>query len=79
LIIRHAAGYHSLLAGLGHADVAVGQWVLAGEPVGSLTAPDDKDAGAPLYVELRREGRPVDPQSRLVSRDQKAEDTRVRE
>src|SRR5262249_15278651 len=36
LIIRHSAGYHSVLAGLGHVDVTTGQWLLAGEPVGSL-------------------------------------------
>lgn len=78
LIIRHAGGYHSLLAGLGHVDVMTGQWLLAGEPVGSL--PDaDKGAGANFYFELSRAGRPVDPQSRLASRDQKTEDTRVRE
>jgi murein hydrolase activator len=79
LIIRHAGGYHSLLAGLGHVDVTMGQWLLAGEPVGSLSDADDKGTGATLYFELRRDGRPVDPQSRLGSRDQKTEDIRVRE
>ena len=79
LIIRHAGGYHSLLAGLGHVDVTTGQWLLAGEPVGSLPDADDKGAGANCYFELRGDGRPVDPQSRLGSRDQKTEDTRVRE
>jgi septal ring factor EnvC (AmiA/AmiB activator) len=79
LIIRHGGGYHSLLAGLGHVDVTAGQWLLAGEPVGSLPDNDDKGAGATFYFELRRDGRPVDPQSRLVGRDQKIEDTRVRE
>ena len=79
LIIRHGGGYHSLLAGLGHVDVTTGQWLLAGEPVGSLADGDDKSAGATFYLELRRDGRPVDPQSRLGSRDQKTEETRVRE
>ncbi|HTQ34188.1 MAG TPA: peptidoglycan DD-metalloendopeptidase family protein [Stellaceae bacterium] len=79
LIIRHGGGYHSLLAGLGHVDVTTGQWLLAGEPVGSLAEADENSAGATLYFELRREERPVDPQSRLASRDQKTEDTRVRE
>lgn len=79
LIIRHGGGYHSLLAGLGHVDVTTGQWLLAGEPVGSLPAGDGKNAGATFYFELRREGRAVDPQSRLGSRDQKTEETRVRE
>jgi septal ring factor EnvC (AmiA/AmiB activator) len=79
LIIRHAGGYHSLLAGLGHVDVTTGQWLLAGEPVGSLPDADNKGASATFYLELRRDGRPVDPQSRLGTRDQKTEDTRVRE
>jgi len=79
LIIRHAGGYHSLLAGLGRVGVTTGQWLLAGEPVGSLPDADDKGASATFYLELRRDGRPVDPQSRLGSRDQKTEDTRVRE
>jgi murein hydrolase activator len=79
LIIRHGGGYHSLLAGFGHVDVTTGQWLLAGEPVGSVADADEKGASASLYLELRRDGRPVDPQSRLASRDQKTEETRVRE
>lgn len=79
LIIRHGGGYHSLLAGLGRVDVKAGQWLLAGEPVGSLADADDKDGAATVYLELRRDERPVDPQSRLASRDLKTEDTRVRE
>ena len=79
LIIRHGGGYHSLLAGLGRVDVMNGQWLLAGEPVGGLPDAEDKGTGTTFYFELRRDGRPVDPQSRLGSRDQKSEDTRVRE
>jgi len=79
LIIRHSGGYHSLLAGLGQADVAIGQWLLSGEPIGTLAGADDKNASATFYMELRRDGRPVDPQSRLASRDEKTEDNRVRE
>src|SRR5439155_19032465 len=36
LIIRHGDAYHAVLAALGRVDVAVGQWVLAGEPVGAM-------------------------------------------
>ncbi len=79
LIIRHAGGYHSLLTGLGRVDVTMGQWLLAGEPVGSLPDVGDKGAGAGFYFQLGRDGRPVDPQPWLASRDQKTEDTRVRE
>ncbi len=35
LIIDHGEGYHSLIAGLGRIDAQAGQWVLAGEPVGT--------------------------------------------
>ncbi len=59
LIIEHSEGYHSLLAGLGRIDTAVGQWVAAGEPVG---AAEESGAVNPrFYVELRRNGQPIDP------------------
>jgi murein hydrolase activator len=69
LIIRHRGGYHSLLAGLGQVNVTSGQWLLAGEPVGAMPGGADANASAALYVELRRDGRPIDPQSRLASRE----------
>jgi septal ring factor EnvC (AmiA/AmiB activator) len=59
LIIEHGGRYHSLLAGLDRIDAVVGQWVLAGEPVGLM---DSSGAADPkLYVELRRGGQPVNP------------------
>lgn len=64
LILEHGEGYHFLLAGLSRIDCAAGQWVLAGEPVGVMGS-----AGAPsqrLYIELRRQGHPIDPLSWLV-------------
>ncbi len=36
LIIEHDGRYHSLLSGLERIDAVVGQWVLAGEPVGVM-------------------------------------------
>ena len=69
LIIRHGGGYHSLLAGLGRVDVTGGQWLLAGEPVGAMPGADDEKAAAMFYFELSRDGRPVDPQSRLAGRE----------
>ncbi len=59
LIIEHRGKYHSLLSGLERIDAVEGQWVLAGEPVGVLGAPS---SGKPeLYLELRRDGQPIDP------------------
>ncbi|MEQ1711174.1 MAG: peptidoglycan DD-metalloendopeptidase family protein [Hyphomicrobium sp.] len=67
LIINAGGGYHILLAGLSQIDVQPGQFVLAAEPVGTMGAsPKSTSGGAPqtapvLYVEFRKDGRPVDP------------------
>lgn len=59
LIIEHQGGYHTLLAGLAQMDAVVGQWLLAGEPLGSMAT---RKGGKPiLYVELRRNGQPINP------------------
>jgi septal ring factor EnvC (AmiA/AmiB activator) len=59
LIIEHSGGYHTLLSGLERVDASVGQWLLAGEPVGIMPKPE---SGNPrLYFELRREGQPINP------------------
>ncbi|HSV29340.1 MAG TPA: peptidoglycan DD-metalloendopeptidase family protein [Candidatus Omnitrophota bacterium] len=58
LIIEHGEGYHTLLAGMARVDVAVGQRLLAGEPVGVM---GQDEARPNLYVELRRNGQPVNP------------------
>lgn len=75
LIIDHGDGYHSLLAGMDRVDAAVGQWVLAGEPVGMMAGNPpggrievSSPEGEPkLYVELRERGQPVDPLPWLAS------------
>jgi len=59
LIIEHGGRYHTLLAGLDRIDAVVGQWVLAGEPVGVLGPA--QDGMAELYLELRRAGQPINP------------------
>ena len=64
LIINAGAGYHVLLAGLCHIDAQLGQFVLAGEPVGNMSsalAGAVQDNAPVLYVEFRKEGRPIDP------------------
>ena len=59
LIIEHGEGYHSLLAGMALVEGTVGQWLLAGEPVGSMAR---SQSGKPsIYMELRRNGQPVNP------------------
>ena len=67
LIIEHSDGYHSVLSGMSRLDAATGQWILAGEPVGVMAADqtsgnvEDNPAEQGLYVELRRDGQPVNP------------------
>jgi len=69
LIIEHSEGYHTLLAGLGRISSAVGQVVLAGEPVGIM---EENAADTSLYVELRRDGQPINPLPWLASRTEKS-------
>jgi septal ring factor EnvC (AmiA/AmiB activator) len=70
LIIDHGEGYHTLLVGLSRIDGGEGQKVVAGEPVGLM---GNSDSGRPaLYVELRRNGRPINPLPWLTARNDKA-------
>jgi len=66
LIINAGGGYHILLAGLSQIDVQLGQFVLAGEPVGVMTAAPKaattQDNAPVLYVEFRKDQRPIDPE-----------------
>ncbi|MFP6776826.1 MAG: peptidoglycan DD-metalloendopeptidase family protein [Alphaproteobacteria bacterium] len=59
LIIDHGEGYHTLLAGMGRIDVLLDQRVLVGEPVGVMES--IAEAKPRLYVELRRDGHPINP------------------
>lgn len=68
LIIEHSEGYHTLLAGLGRIDSSVGQLVLAGEPIGIM----ENSGATALYVELRRDGQPINPLPWLASRAEKS-------
>lgn len=65
LIIEHAGGYHSLIAGLGQVDTIVGASLAAGEPVGSVA--DTNTEEHPVYYELRHNGAPVNPQKILIA------------
>jgi septal ring factor EnvC (AmiA/AmiB activator) len=67
LIVDCGGGYHFVLAGLDRLDASPGQRLLAGEPVGLLGSGESRGQAA-LYLELRRNGRPVDPRGWLASR-----------
>ena len=69
LIIAHGEGYHTLLAGMARIEGVVGQWLLAGEPVGVMgdglisadSGKESEKAAPELYLEIRRNGDPVNP------------------
>ncbi|MEQ1696125.1 MAG: peptidoglycan DD-metalloendopeptidase family protein [Hyphomicrobiaceae bacterium] len=77
LIINAGNGYHVLLAGLSQIDVQLGQFVLAAEPVGTMggtAAAQGKTSNSPvLYVEFRKDGRPIDPDPWWVGGHQKVQ------
>lgn len=69
LILDAGDGYHVVLAGMGRISVTLGQSVLAGEPIGAMSETrvagpvslKDGSTGPDLYVEFRKDGKPVDP------------------
>jgi septal ring factor EnvC (AmiA/AmiB activator) len=86
LIINAGGGYHVLIAGLSQMDVGPGQFVLAAEPIGTMSsAPRTAQlatertglgqipkASAPvLYIEFRKDGQPVDSNPWWSPSDQK--------
>jgi septal ring factor EnvC (AmiA/AmiB activator) len=66
LIVDCGGGYHFVLAGMDRLDAAAGQRLLAGEPIGVLGG--SGASGGSLYVELRRNGQPVDPRPWFAAR-----------
>ena len=71
LILNAGGGYYILLAGMQRIDVALNQFVLAGEPVAAMGETSEAAAtivgsgsGEPvLYIEFRKDGVSVDPAS----------------
>ncbi|MEO1198042.1 MAG: peptidoglycan DD-metalloendopeptidase family protein [Pseudomonadota bacterium] len=69
LILDAGGGYHLVLAGMNTISVSLGQFVLAGEPIGQMGQMAIASAASTtvgqsqpvLYVEFRRDGRPIDP------------------
>ena len=70
LIIAHGEGYHTLLAGFSSIDGVVGQWLLAGEPVGKM-GQQESQRKPELYIELRQNGEPINPMPWLAATDTK--------
>lgn len=73
LILEITTGYDLVLAGLGRVTVKPGDQLLAGEPVGTMSA-DGQEAGR-LYFELRRGGKGQSPVPWLRAELRKADGT----
>lgn len=56
VIVEHAGGWTSLVTGLARLDVAVGEELIAGAPLGIAA-----QSGPAVTLELRRDGEPVNP------------------
>ena len=65
LILRLGSGYHLVLAGLETTSAEAGRVLAAGEPVGRMN--DQGGSDPELYMEIRRDGQPVDPARWLKS------------
>ncbi len=69
LILNAGEGYYIVMAGMARIGVEVGQFVLAGEPVGAMGDASGSTAAAiaigakqpVLYVEFRKDGAAIDP------------------
>jgi len=70
MIVDCGGGYHFVLSGLFRLDAEVGQRVEAGGPVGVMPSWDPRSPGSQrplLYLELRRDGMPINPAPYLSS------------
>lgn len=59
VIMRYDSGYHLLIAGMESVNCSVGQNIMAGEPIGQLKRSGNNRAE--LYMELRKNGKAIDP------------------
>ncbi len=60
LIIEHRNDYHTVISGLTDLYAKRGQWVLQNEPVGKMS-----EQNIELYVEIRKNGKHINPKSWL--------------
>ncbi len=60
LILRSQGAYHVVLAGLDQITASAGQSVAAGAPIGKM--PDHVSSDPELYMEVRENGEPADPE-----------------
>lgn len=89
LIINAGGGYHVLIAGMSQMDVGPGQFVLAAEPIGTMSgAPRTAEltagrtgmsqgpqASAPvLYIEFRKDGEPINSNPWWISPHEKVQE-----
>ena len=65
-ILDVGGGVLVVVSGLETLYPEAGQWVLAGEPIGRMA--DRKSPSPELYLEVRRQGHPVDPETWLGKR-----------
>ncbi|WP_449393999.1 murein hydrolase activator EnvC family protein [Devosia riboflavina] len=78
VILNTGQGYTTLLAGLDTISVDIGQFVLLGEPLGQMgsrtigrTVTTNAGAAQPtLYIELRQNNEPIDPESWWAQNEQ---------
>ncbi len=77
LIVDVGDGYHVVLAGMATTNVSLGQTVLSGEPIGAMgearvasaVTLGSANSSPELYVEFRKDGKPVDPAPWWADRD----------
>ncbi|WP_072395883.1 peptidoglycan DD-metalloendopeptidase family protein [Hyphomicrobium sp. CS1GBMeth3] len=89
LIINAGGGYHVLIAGLSQMDVGPGQFVLAAEPIGTMSGaprtaelttgragagPAPQSNAPVLYIEFRKDGEPINSDPWWVSSLQKVQE-----
>jgi len=66
VLLKHSGNYRSLIANLGQIDMAVGQSVRVGEPIGKTSKNNDDAGDTTLYYELRFKGNPVNPSKKIA-------------